>query len=860
MFKDVDVIPNSNQQFNCSGNVWIIPYVINGESGELGGNGGKGGYGGKQGLNGNMRIYELNNSEKVTITARKSEYFTNLNTGINGRPGQAGQGGLMGQLAYRQYWKCVPDKATRLIIGILTLGIHEFYIRVKEYKLDDLGDEFRPYFRQYDQLLPVIRAESGCVFNDLNERGLNEPKKFLDMSNYVIKTKYLLFYHNSIAHFTQKQIFDKKFLLTLYENEKIHDLTLDLNNVIERIKKLSMFNDALPSLEAELLNSINKHFNSNQEENVLYTLLAWIKSVKLGQRNVIPNHSNIKSLLISTIEQIETLNQLDVKKLLKIYITNYEGYLGKRIQDMSLEFVDMNYLHSCLSQLDSQRDRISYEILNIEDQNLLLNSINELFKLNKEKQIVQLLSMVINFVKFIHEKSVNSAELTKRVLNDNKQVLDLNFDEFAKYYDSFRSKLEIAIEMVQEMDKYIDKEIKLEDFDSIRTQVNSSMFLYDDYVNESKNFIFEILNNTESRFQGKLEQKKDKLNFNKDLEELQSKISLLISKNSSISYYSKEIFGNLNNNLQSLIEINELIRALSDKTDLVYYLAQINTNTNYPQGYSEKVNELKNQIHFNVLRDLYSNAIESFQEWYFPFKANQSIEINSFDISNVIASMKSNFNRLLSIVEDKTDPNQQHLITKVFDKENPFFKWSFGQNEYQLRKLLLGETTLFYSDVKQNLKYNMLKFTKVFIRIESENYTLNSILNDKMSELGINVELTHSGRSYFKYDEDYFPTNTNYYDGKILTLKYRYNCEISELNANKEECVSSSNELVKSLAENKPFLSPYTHWSMKLSVDIEKLVLIELPDEMILSSLSAYDLYLCGEGQFVSNDFVNHIK
>ncbi len=95
------------------------------------------------------------------------------------------------------------------------------------------------------------------------------------------------------------------------------------------------------------------------------------------------------------------------------------------------------------------------------------------------------------------------------------------------------------------------------------------------------------------------------------------------------------------------------------------------------------------------------------------------------------------------------------------------------------------------------------------ILIESDNPSSNKTLNELLENFLI--EMTHSGQSYYKYENKISQINMNYKSEKLL-LKFQYGFK-SKYN---------KNTAYEKLETNRPVLSPYTFWTIKISAIKEK--------------------------------------
>ena len=118
--------------------------------------------------------------------------------------------------------------------------------------------------------------------------------------------------------------------------------------------------------------------------------------------------------------------------------------------------------------------------------------------------------------------------------------------------------------------------------------------------------------------------------------------------------------------------------------------------------------------------------------------------------------------------------------------------------------MLRGEKVVFYADVLSTT-YDALKFNEIRVKIEIKS---NSSLNQRLKGLLKNflVELTHSGVSNYKFKEEFYVINLHHNSDQKLTLSYQYG----------SKGLDNTNKVFEKLASNKPILSPYTFWHIKL--------------------------------------------
>jgi hypothetical protein len=270
--------------------------------------------------------------------------------------------------------------------------------------------------------------------------------------------------------------------------------------------------------------------------------------------------------------------------------------------------------------------------------------------------------------------------------------------------------------------------------------------------------------------------------------------------------------------------------------------------------YSIQIGKLKTMIKENKLKEMYERALHAFKYWSFPFTCSYKERFNINEDTQNIKDFSKELDKIATCIqEDKygLDPSKDNYINKLrFDEKFPFYEWSYKEFKYELESLLNRNTlnaTLF-ADVKSTNK-NAIKFSSIYILIEAQsssekNRSLNKVLGN------FQIHLKYAGDAHYLYDNIPYVIKTDYLLNDDIQPSYHYGCLI--------DC--DGNESYHKLNKiNKPLLSPYTLWELRL-VFRENVhehsyhaVLNELED-VLGGDLSDITVKLCGRGTFVKID------
>ena len=311
----------------------------------------------------------------------------------------------------------------------------------------------------------------------------------------------------------------------------------------------------------------------------------------------------------------------------------------------------------------------------------------------------------------------------------------------------------------------------------------------------------------------------------------------------------------IENALTSTIDIYTRIESYNEQTEFANYIAHLTQKEvliGIPSDYRSDINSLKRTIHANIIKERFQKALEAFEYWSFPFfcEHNDDLKINKIDEKTEDTNlMIKTYAEILTQLLEKVKTSENEITTAVdnhiqrfsFENEYPFFEWSSHKHPFEIKQLLNGNKTTLYADIKA-AQYDAIKFCTLYILIEIKT---NKSLNDQLTSILKNyfVELTHSGISNYKYKLKEFSINLNYNSAEKLLLRYKYGSSGSD----------DANASYQKLAYNKPVLSPYTFWEIKLN-PIDKNDHLEKISSIILTEKDEIVVSLNGKGQYVTDE------
>ena len=271
--------------------------------------------------------------------------------------------------------------------------------------------------------------------------------------------------------------------------------------------------------------------------------------------------------------------------------------------------------------------------------------------------------------------------------------------------------------------------------------------------------------------------------------------------------------------ISSMINIYDKIENFKQQSELAVFISntvQSTLNANdIPEEYKNEINKLEIKIYNNIIMERYIMAQTAFNYWSFPFYFKcVKDNLENPNLEKTLENVKIELNEFLNYINEDNIGIRFGIDNLIHDhefkKDFPFYKWS-TKNGYsnEIKKLLRGETAYFYADIN-HAEYDAIKFKTLYVLIEIVNSKeKNQTLNNLLVQEKIQINMTHSGLSHYKFDNEIISINSVYESGEKLMLIYEYSC------FDKENCYSA-NQSYKKLSKNKPVLSPYTFWEFRI--------------------------------------------
>lgn len=317
----------------------------------------------------------------------------------------------------------------------------------------------------------------------------------------------------------------------------------------------------------------------------------------------------------------------------------------------------------------------------------------------------------------------------------------------------------------------------------------------------------------------------------------------------------------IENTIMTMIDIYAHIEDFIEKYEFASYIEAATRNEHsigIPESYKSQVNSLRKTIFANIIVERYMQAVEAFKYWSFPFYCEFSREVGIIDtnltpetddvsINGYAQSLLKLLDKIKKHEVELMPRYDNHLQSYSFENDNPFFKWSSEEYPFELKRLLSGEKVILYADI-DHARFDAIKFCTLNLTIETLNKDGNNSCNNQhlQSVLGnYYVELTHSGVSNYKLKANVYTINLNYKSEEKLLLRYQYGCTGT---------CTNSNESYQKLRINKPLLSPYTFWEIKIDpIKVENKIELFGKLGCLFENNQKIIVSLTGQGQYVSS-------
>ena len=468
----------------------------------------------------------------------------------------------------------------------------------------------------------------------------------------------------------------------------------------------------------------------------------------------------------------------------------------------------------------------------------------------------------------LNKESKQEIEQNKKIIDEAKKKLE-NSEKKINTIGTIGQKAGVLVnsariiadtfgdyQVSKSQENLIDGEIKknADNFKGLYDLQNSVIELQETVIQEAFEKFARLLTQLEDKSIVKLEYQKMQIKNN--LLELKNKITSLLKSFDSNNQLLSTI-QRLDNTLERIINIYDSVEQYKEKINFTNYLSAITQTeriNGIPAQYEKEINKLKKSISSNIIVELYDQALEAFDFWSFPFscvltqglqtKIDADLENNDLMIQrrvDVLGQLLEVMQKSEATINYKIHNYIQNLI---FDKKNPFYLWSSLNHQLEILRFLSGKSTVFYADIS-SAKYDAIKFSSLNLHVEilsnrSSNETLNNLIENNAM-----IELVHLGPSFYKFKDNVVKLDLNYKSDENIILRFRYGSRSN----------NDVNESFRKLETNRPILSPYTFWKMKMypfDPDTAK----EFFDRLSTVIGENHDIviYLVGNGQYIHSE------
>ena len=838
-----------------------------------------GGCGGKGGYTGTKFIIDMSSNKHYKHRLKQKQ------TGLNGKAGNPGLGGFYGDMAIRRW---VTKK--RVFITYKNNWSLKFNQTLADQRRGPRGEK---------------NFQKNC--NDrIDSRQTNF--NFYEYENEYLK--YII--QVSDNKFNNSKLHDRNYLKSLIDETYFRP---EIKFLIERIQLLDKkeFSYLLYNVKNELIEFYQDKNLTDKEKMVISYVRVLLSSI-LNRVSSAKDYLvvNVEKFLEQTLTDIEGFNSLTHKGIQISFAKNYENNIKIKIENanekIQLLVKDLSKHENAISKLlESIVNEINELQESLENRNnAMLERKNELNKAIKLKAFFITAKIAIHIISFIGVKGEIAAAVGKKVIDSKEKSIEelinrnneslANIDEIIQKYakksalleklnakkssikkralrlpelvvDKIQEKVEDTIELAEYIyDSIEELNTMSEQVKEIEIDAKQNLNRFNSLRNIESNineFNFKIKKNLHNQINDLI------LSLNNDsmsgliLNKFRIKEFLTDLKNNLVSFVNsldlKEDISNTMNRLVSVIETIIDLHASNDhlleQSEIVKYMSLLDQNSDLEVNYQFHLNELKKSIHENLISERYRVSIEAFKHWSFPLfcQYTKNLEIReslAIKTNNSIPEMINKYSSVLNVLLRNIKNSQaeikpsidNHIIGYSFESDNPFFKWTSKNYQLEINQLLRGEKATFYANVN-NSKYDAIRFCTLYLKIEikssaSDNKTLNELLEK------FNVELVHSGESNYRFKGVNYKINSNFNSEDKLMLKYQY-----------PDKIENANDSFKKLSINKPLLSPYTFWEIRLSPvkPEKKSQLFYLIDKLVLNKKSDIVISLCGKGQYISD-------
>lgn len=301
-----------------------------------------------------------------------------------------------------------------------------------------------------------------------------------------------------------------------------------------------------------------------------------------------------------------------------------------------------------------------------------------------------------------------------------------------------------------------------------------------------------------------------------------------------------------------IINIYSRIQNYQEQTRFVVYVSDLQAadyrNLNVTDAHlQDNINNLRFNLHANILIAQYYRAVDAFKQAVFPFAAGyldsyelpKSLEPTKDDnMDSIIAPISDNIKSLSGSIKELNKTVINHDDMSIYnayfdrngDANGPFHVWPKDKIRDKVGQLFAGQKIYLMADVAENTDFNAVKFRTITVDFRSDNQTTN----DRLIEIlqSFHVSLTHLGESNYRCDNEFYTIHS-----RPLTLEFSF--------ATRRQMPTVRNVAYDKLNAANPILSPYTMWAIQLSHG---------QFDQLKEFADIVDIELHGYGQFVKRN------
>lgn len=589
--------------------------------------------------------------------------------------------------------------------------------------------------------------------------------------------------------------------------KSMHEQLLDLiDEVIDLAKNAEK--------EKERLNKKRSKLEFNMK---LHKLLSIIEFTSQGLAVLGPVGAGVGQIIGTSASILDSLNNGDADASNKI---------ADDVQQMSQSFADT--LDSLKGMIKTKKEAtlayINENIIVIDnfivdhpDQADVLNLIKD--ELNTYKiQITALKTEELNAEAC--KKLINLVSFMQTVMEAHSSRFNIeNIKTFFVYAGKVYNIISKAQEFFAGLSSY-------EQIDEIDRSLNKLSEQYESFKQLEENIYDSLLpamNNIEDTIRSMEKQIENESHVQLDISKWTVKKVLAqiketiggITKDNKFERYQmslQDIFDNVENGMNIMIDIYDRIDSYKDSAELASYIANVGSSKpkfNDP-ALNNKLNDFELTLHTNLVLQEYSIGLSSFNQYYFPFApivlGNYSLPSNLTmnDTESVIQSTARNIDSISKAILRKKisfDYFDQFIDR---DMDALFYTWPHNNaSRDKIIGLLTGKKVILNANIVGGRKDSAVQFKDLKLIFNLNNTSLQKELDNVLDKFLISFKMI--GNCYYRCNNRFFYISM----GDILFLKTSFRRDFSGI-------PRFRNEIADQILNNEPFISPYSNWEIQI--------------------------------------------